>query len=272
MRIGNFLVTVCLGLAAGPAASHEFWVAPERYQVAAGEEIRAELRVGQEFVGPSLFYNPGGFVRFDLVREDGSTPVPGRLGDTPALVAPAGEDGLVIVVHETTDLEVNYKDWELFRHFVEDKDLGPALETHAERGLPQTGFRESYRRFAKSLVAVGDGAGADQRVGLTFEIVAEANPYTESPEARLPLRVYLDGQPRADAQLELFERAPDGTVTQSLHRTDLEGRIAVPVTPGSDYLANSVVLRRLDNDLPEAGPVWHSDWASLTFRVPEARP
>jgi hypothetical protein len=138
----------------------------------------------------------------------------------------------------------------------------------AARGLPETGFRETYRRHAKSLIAVGSGAGADRAVGLAIEIVALANPYTDDLSAGLPVLVLLDGEPRRDVQVELFETALDGTVTITLHRTDADGRAVLPVRPGMEVLVDSVVLRRLPNDDPAAGPVWHSDWASLTFRTP----
>jgi hypothetical protein len=36
-----------------------------------------------------------------------------------------------------------------------------------------------------------------------------------------------------------------------------------------EYLADSVDLRALPNDDIDTGPVWHSDWASLTFRTPD---
>ena len=116
---------------------------------------------------------------------------------------------------------------------------------------------------------MGSGAGADRAVGLAIEIVALANPYTDDLSAGLPVQVLLDGAPRAEAQVELFQTAPDGTVTITKHRTDGAGQVTLPMQPGMEYLVDSVVLRALPNDDPAAGPVWHSDWASLTFRTPD---
>ncbi len=124
-------------------------------------------------------------------------------------------------------------------------------------------------------------------MGLKIEFVAEANPYTDDLTSGMPLLLLLDGAPRADAQVELFQTAADGTVTITLHRTDAEGRVTVPVLPGMEYrtdaegrvtvpvlpgmeyLVDNVDLRALPNDDAAAGPVWHSDWASLTFRTPD---
>ena len=136
------------------------------------------------------------------------------------------------------------------------------------RGLPETDFVESFRRYAKSLMAVGNGAGSDRAIGLHIEIVALANPYTDDMTKGMPLRVLLNGQPRAMARLALFETAADGTVTEAPYTTDAQGEVTVPAKPGATYLADSVDLYSLPNNDAAAGPVWHSDWASLTYAVP----
>ena len=63
---------------------------------------------------------------------------------------------------------------------------------------------ETYRRYAKSLVAVGDGKGSDRDVGLDTEIIALANPYTDDVSGGLPVLVTLYGEPRKDAQVETY--------------------------------------------------------------------
>ena len=117
-------------------------------------------------------------------------------------------------------------------------------------------------------IAVGDGAGADREAGLETEIVALANPYTDDLSDGLPVRVLYQGAPRADAQVELFAKSPEGEVEITLLRTDAEGVALLPVTPGQVYLADAVVVRPLE-PVAEDDPVWESLWASLTFKVPE---
>ena len=129
-------------------------------------------------------------------------------------------------------------------------------------------MRERYSRYGKALIAVGDGAGADREAGLETEIVALANPYTDDLSDGLPVRVLYQGAPRADAQVELFAKSPEGEVEITLLRTDAEGVALLPVTPGQVYLADAVVVRPLE-PVAEDDPVWESLWASLTFKVPE---
>lgn len=250
--------------------THEFWIEPKLYQVETDAEIVASLFVGQSFGGSEQAYIGRNFARFDMTCGSGPVPVEGRDGDRPAMTVAADTEGLCVVVHQTRDYTLTYHDWEQFVDFVKHKDFKTALADHAARGLPETEFIEKYSRYAKSLIAVGAGAGSDVVAGLLTEIVAEANPYTDDLGSGLPVRVLYEGKPRIDAQVELFEKAPDGTVEITMHRTDSEGRVSLPVKPGHTYLADAVVLREVE-PVAKNDPVWESLWAALTFGVPEAR-
>lgn len=264
------LVIACLSLARA-ASAHEFWISPEAYAVQPDAPIVAHLRVGSDFVGTPMSYFPSRFERFEVRMGERVVEVEGRLGDLPAMTLPAPGEGLAVVVHETKGDTLRYRTRALFEQFVAHKDLAGVLERHAARGLPELAFREAYTRYAKSLIRVGDGAGSDTRVGLRIELVAEANPYTDDLTEGFPVRLYHDGAPRPDTQIEVYSRAPaaaGGEVSVVRLRSDAEGRLVVPVAPGTEYMVDSVVMEDTGNDDPEAGPVWHSAWANLTFRTP----
>lgn len=190
------------------------------------------------------------------------------MGDLPALQATAPE-GLAVIVHQTTPLSLRWTKWETFTDFCKHKDFRWAIEDHKARGLPDDGFQESYTRYAKSLVAVGKGAGQDRASGMETEFVALANPYTDDISKGMPVLLLYQGKPRMDVQVEVFARAADGTVTDQFYRTDMEGKATIPVTPGVEYLFDAVVMRPLAGSVAEETPVWESLWASLTFRVPD---
>lgn len=265
MRLKALVMLLGLILTTGKLHSHEFWIDPLDYTVATGDTVQANLLTGQNFDGVPSSFLPSSFARFDLVQGRRQTPVQGRLGDRPALNASDLREGLLVVVHETSTNWLRYDEWQKFVEFAEHKDFGDIAALHDARGLPREGFREDYIRYAKSLIAVGDGAGDDRAIGLRTEIVARANPYTDDLSNGLPVRLYLDGAPRAGAQVELFDRAPNGKVTVTLHRTSNTGEVRLPVTAGHTYLVDAVVLE----PLTKAGDaVWRSLWASLTFAVP----
>lgn len=254
-------------LPAIPSAAHEFWIEPLDFAVGSDDPLEARLRVGQGFDGVSLSYLTRNFTRFDLAFGEDVTPVEGRLGQNPALDVDEHGEGLAVVLYETTDSSLTYDEWDRFLRFAEHKDFADIEARHTARGLPMTGFVESYSRHAKSLIAVGDGAGADREYGLRTEFVALANPYTDDLSGGFPVLVLLDGAPRADAQVELFDRNADGEVTITLHRTDADGRAVLPVTPGHVYLADAVTLQEVVPS-EDSTAVWHTLWASLTFEVP----
>lgn len=233
----------------------------------ADDTIRADLRVGQNFSGSAYPYLPMAFTRFDLVQDADTAAVAGRLGDRPAVQVQAPGPGLMIIVHQTTDSSLLYDTPDMFRTFVEHKGFDGVLEAHAQRGLPEAGFRERYSRYAKSLIAVGNGQGADQEVGLLTEIIALANPYTDALPDGLPVQVMYEGAPRPDAQLEVFARDVQGAVSITLYRTDAQGRAQVAVAEGHEYLLDAVVMRPLAGG-DDTAPVWESLWASLTFARP----
>ena len=252
-----------------PVYAHEFWISPVKYEVSIGEPIEAHFRVGQGFNGSGHSFLRRQTTRHEIVQGSQITPVTGRNGDRPAFRHSGQSNGLAVLVHETTDSSLTYKEYEKFMNFVKHKSFEGQPEAHQARGLPEVGFRESYRRFAKSLIAIGDGAGQDMSVGLDIEIVALTNPYTDDLSNGMHVRVLLMGQPRSNVQVEVFQRALGETseVQINLYQTDADGVAKFPITAGQEYMIDSVALIPLDPEI-EGNPVWHSLWANLTFAVP----
>lgn len=256
-------------LSGSPVFGHEFWIEPEQYQVESGAPLVAALKNGENFKGSSLAWFDSRFSRFEIAAGDRILPVIGRMGDTPALQSTAPQDGLLVVLHETTPSSLTYREWEKFLKFVAHKDFSTAVATHEARDWPKTGFRESYTRHVKALIAVGHGDGSDRAFGLETEIIALTNPYAEEFNNQMHIEVTYQGAPRADAQVEVFARAPDGTVEVSLARTNTSGRATIAVIPGFEYLFDAVVLRPAPQaDSSETAPLWETLWAALTFAVP----
>jgi len=251
------------------AKGHEFWIEPEKYQVTPGSDVVAELRVGQNFSGASQSYLPQQFRRFEYGADGQIAPITGRLGDRPAArLEPLGE-GLVVLIHETADLKITWDEFEKFENFVNHKGAEWVLETHQAEGLSKVDVAEAYSRYAKSLVAVGPGAGSDFETGLETEIIALENPYTDDMADGIDVRVLYQGMPRANEQIEVFEKPEDGDVSVFTLRTDDSGTATIPVKPGHEYMLDSVVLRKPNEALASSRNVlWESLWANLTFAVP----
>lgn len=260
--------SLALSLGAAEGLAHEFWIAPEMYLWPDGEAVQAELHVGDDFVGLPRSYSPQRFERFEILTGEGAVEVAGERGDIPALSAANLPEGLAIIVHQTTADSLTWRDWSDFAAFAEHKGLGDVAAMQDERGLDRERVREDYVRYAKALVAIGHGEGADRPVGLRTELVALANPYTDDLAGALPVQLYLDGEPRATAQVEVFSRSAEGGAAEvSIYRTDSNGIVVLPVERGREYLVNAVTLEA-GEDAGEDAPEWRTHWASLTFEVP----
>jgi hypothetical protein len=273
----RFTITLAalFALLVTPATAHELWIEPDDYSVEPETVVTARLVNGQNFDGVALRYFPTQFVRFALVLDQTEVPVPGRVGDAPALNMPVLGDGLHVAVYQSSGDYLKYTEFEKFARFAAHKDLSASLGTdvlarHAERNLPDSGFTEYYTRYSKALIGVGHAKGADRRMGLETELVALTNPYTDDLDGQMQVQLFRGEAPRADAQIELFAKAPDGAVTVTLHRTDANGVASLPVSPGFTYLVDAVVLQepsgagRGDREV-----AWETLWAALTFAVPD---
>ncbi|MCE8511668.1 DUF4198 domain-containing protein [Ruegeria pomeroyi] len=250
---------------ASPGLAHEFWIEPHEFQVETGAELMADLRVGERFEGAAQVFFPDRAPRSEIRVAGEIRAYAGRMGDVPAIRLVADTPGLWVLVHETSPSSVKYKEWQKFADFAAHKDIPDIEAWHAARGLPRQDFFETYTRHVKALIGVGAAEGEDSETGMETEFVALTNPYTDDLSGGMRVLLLYQGQPRPDAQVEIFARAPDGAVTVHLARTDATGHATLPVLPGYDYLLDAVVLR----PAPEgARAVWQSLWAGLSFAVP----
>jgi uncharacterized GH25 family protein len=218
-----------------------------------------------------LAYFEKTFQRFELALDDRIETLKGRTGDKPVLNTAALGEGLHVALYESAGDTVYYAEQVKFENFAKHKDFKGALEQHKKRGLSEGKFSEYYTRHVKALLAVGSGAGQDKAYGLETEIVALKNPYTDDVAKGLPVRVLYQGSPRADAQIELFDKNPEGKVLITLIRTNAQGVGFLPVSKGHSYLVDAVVLREPEagSKAEASGAVWETLWAALTFAVPQ---
>ena len=259
-------ILLILAFLTRPLFAHELWIEPSAYIIQPNQMLEATLKNGQNFEGISLAWFNSRQVLFDWSDGDTRSSFEGRAGDIPTVSLMPSDEGLLVLIYQSAPQVVDYDDWESFQRFLDHKDLNDVAQAHQSRGLPEAGFDEVYSRFAKSLIAVGDGAGLDEHRGLEYELVALNNPYTDDV---FKVQLLYNGELRGDAQIEVYDRDPDGNVTVSLTRTDERGVAEIPVRAGHSYLVDSVLMRVPSDTLArQTGAVWETLWASLTFAVP----
>lgn len=248
--------------------AHEFWIQPHEYRLEGGEALEADLRVGMDFLGNSMPFLPNAQTEFNITDALGTRPVDGRLGDNPAVNISPSAEGLQILNLFTTSSMLTWDEFQKFEEFVNLHGMEWALASHTARGLPETGFKEAYTRFVKSLVAVGAGAGQDRYLGMFFELVAGANPYTDDMSAGMPITVLYRGTPLPEMQVDLFYRNETGELTRLSVETNARGTAIVPNLGAGEYMVNSVhMIIPFPDDIERTGVVWHSLWGSITYAI-----
>ncbi len=258
-------LSVLTVLIANASLAHEFWIEPTKYQVETGAPLLADLRNGQNFSGREQAYFPKRFARFDLIINGQTIALEGRLGDIPAVQTTATTDGLLIIAHQTKPKYLKYTAWEKFAKFAAHKDFTGVKGLHDARGLPENGFSEIYTRYAKALIGVGSAQGSDSQTGLETEFVALTNPYIDGAGS-ISVQLFYQGSPRANTQIEVFDRDANANVNITYIHTDEMGKAHIPTQAGHTYLLDAVVLRPAPEDVKA---VWETLWAALTFGVPK---
>jgi len=249
------------------AHAHELWLDSKEFQPPGGENVKIELRNGENFKGINLSYFNKWVKQFFWVQNGKRYNVKSRTGDLPAMSISIESEGLVSVVYESMPDSLTYNEWEKFTNFIKHKDFPDAEKSHMARKLAKTGFKEIYHRYSKALIGLGHSKGRDGNFGLETEFVAQTNPYVDSANSDFKAQLLYQQLPRKNAQVEVFERDPEGLVRIFMLRTNEDGRVSVPIKPGFDYLLDAVVLREVTPHTKD-GAVWESLWAALTFSVP----
>ena len=252
------------------ANAHEFWIEPTQYQLN-DDLINAHLRVGQEFQGMVLMYNPQDFKTFKILSgsKNKKEKIKGILGDVPAINITTNLDNLLIIYHETKDKYVDYKKFQKFEDFVNEKGYQQLINTHFEKGFPESNFIESYRRYAKSLITLNGSEGKDKKTGLLFEFVLDQNPYTELNSEQMSGTLYYKKKPLKKNLVTIFSKYKNTNLSIVNTITDDKGKFTFDIEQGREYLLDSVVIYLLKADPDKNEPIWHSNWASTTFLIPE---
>jgi hypothetical protein len=248
-------------ICAGPLAAHEFWIDPVKSTPVLNETVPLVIRIGSDFKGDTYPYVRALDRGFAVVDAKGIHKLKTLDGDDPAADYKFTAPGLAIVWHQRAPEPVLFATMARFEENLVEEGHEVLAAQHRAAGKPLTSIRENFSRHAKALVQVGAAkGGSDRAVGMTLELVAEANPYDLTAEKPLPVRLFHVGKPLANTLVKVFNR--DDPTSPRRIRTDAEGRIAIDISRPGEYLVAAVHM------LPASAADkadWISLWASLTF-------
>jgi len=255
-----------IGLLAAPALqAHDFWIEPSAFAPAPGQRVAVRLRVGQELRGDPVPRDPALIQRFVVVGPaGGEAPIPGVPDTEPAGFVAFQAAGPAMIVYDSNRSAVQL-DARKFEDYLAQEGLEKISTLRASRGQSAAGVKEVFSRFAKSLIAVGNGSGPgyDRVLGQRLELVPEGNPYALTGGGELRVRLLYEGKPLAGALILALQKGrPEAKVSA---RSDAQGRVRLRLDRPGFWLVKAVHMIAAPRD---AGADWESFWASLTFEVP----
>ncbi len=239
-------VALLSGIAAlaAPAIAHDFWIQPDAFRVAPGSTVPLTLQVGHGTDRERSAMPLKRILRFEAIAPGGhridlrkDLRVGGAKADATARFT---TPGLYVVALTTDEGAISKLPADKFNAYLAEEGLTPAATLRKRLGRTQSEGVERYGRRTKTFVQVGapDGkaqAHATRPVGLTLELVPEANPYALPRAARLPVRVYWQGRPLAGALVKRIDLDNDAVPLES-RRTDATGRVQFPMPTRGRWL------------------------------------
>jgi uncharacterized GH25 family protein len=234
----HLLVLLCLvGLATAPVAlRHDFWLIPQQFNLASGDEVVVLGQTGSTFpsslsavsadriASARIFRSESDSSADEMAAEGSSLVIRHRLhGDGQALAAVIIKPRMVQESPES------------FRHYLTAEGAPEALERYERQGLlPTDSLTRSYAKYAKALVMVGEsGPTAYQReVGHPLEFVPLSDPGATAPGDSLRFSLLLFGQPLAHARGHVsVASSPMAVSAQEMvsFETDADGEFQVGV-------------------------------------------
>lgn len=234
---------------AAPASAHDFWIQPQSFHVKPAGTTAMSLQVGHGKDRQKSLMAADRVVRFESITSAGRADRRKalRLGDaTVDSVLTFKASGLNVLAFETN---ATYSELPAlrFNDYLKAEGLTPAITQRAATNATGKPGKETYSRRAKALVQVGNYTPADDAlvtkpVGMTLEIVPEANPYAPGFKEKLPVRIYYMGKPLAGATVMLnnldFDSRPIKRVL-----SDASGRAVFDLPRNGSWQLNVIWTR-----------------------------
>jgi uncharacterized GH25 family protein len=261
MRVMRYTSALLLLLLAGRANAHDTWLLPDRFRVAKGESLGFGLTSGMDFPAPETAVAADRLLsRSFRLAERVESLTPGKADLALRLSAAAAAEGIAAVWVATRPRTLTLTPEQVDEYLAEvgaTDTVGPLW-----RKSGQTSWRETYAKLAKTFVRVGEAADGSwaEPVGLSLELVPEADPTRLGVGDTLALRLLLDGRPLADFPVGAAPAVPGRPL---LLRTDAQGRVSVRLSQPGPWMLR---VTRIVPSALRAGE-WDSAFTTLTLDV-----
>ena len=247
------------------ATASEFWLEPNKFHYAVGEEMKLDFREGEAFTGEYWdmtknkaellqWYSTAGMK--DMIKAVKPTKW------SNVIMKFTGEGTQMLVMRSNAA----FREWggNHFNTYLEEQESGEILELRKKTGSSTDSVKENFTRFAKVLVQVGERRDETfkKKTGLRLEIMPTKNPYTLTTGDYLQCQILFDGRALPHALVKVWSRLNDTTFLQNIY-SEKDGTIAFPISTKGVWMVSAVKMIRSEKPPAE----WHSLWGSLVFGI-----
>lgn len=248
--------------------AHDYWMSPLKYHVEVGTEVPVRLFVGDHF-NPEIERPLQEDMTVDfLLHRRSAKPV--------NLVDPTNYDKKPVaglnLKHSGVHLLSMQRDWAViemtgpkFHQYLEHEGLAKVIEQRKKAGEAEQAATERYRRYLKSLLAVG-GKTDDtwqKQLGHKLEIIPLSNPLVAKPGDKVAFKVLLDGKALTNVQTAAMGR--DGEKVTDVHaKTNDKGVVTYQFGHSGEWVVRLVHLRKCKD---KEGIDYESFWSAITFGI-----
>ena len=243
----------------------DLYLLPERFTLAPGASCELGLHSGDFFPASEYAFDPE---RITRARWSNGTSIAGWRAEevrTRADAKAPERAGSYIALLETV-AERREMEADDFEAYLADEGALDTLEWRSRQGEGRKPGREMVRRYAKTLVTVGEpGSGVDRVAGHALEIVPLADPARLKAGEELALRVLYRGAPLRGLVVNArWVDAAGRMGSLAAAPTDARGRTSVKIEGAGRWKLHTLrLVRRLDRKEAD----WDTYSASLTFET-----
>ncbi len=238
---------------------HELWLEPKKFHLQTNEKLEVHIKVGQNFNGDNFPYISKETAKLNLFFDKKKIILKHRDGDYPAIQANVAQKGAYILTYESAPEILEYNNFEKFKLFLQEQGLW-----NKHIFVQTDNIIESYTRFAKSIIRVGDSNGSDFKSDLIFELVLQDPIEKLKINSIIRVKLFYQDQPYKNSQITIFRTRQNKLDTYKVI-TNNNGEALVPTKDGGVFLLSAVKI--LKNNQKQNKAEWNSLWASVTFEV-----
>jgi uncharacterized GH25 family protein len=247
--------------------AHDFWLAPEQFQIQAPSTVPILFKVGHKGDVEPWDLRWKRIVALRQYQQDGII----DLSTTVKPVSARNEGSANVIAQNAGTLIIGFESYhsvseleaERFNSYASDEGLTRVIATRTSKGHMQKPGTEIYSRKAKAIIQAGDVYTDNvlKPIGHTLEIVPLTHPYKSMESDFFGVKVMYKGRPLANAKVHLVA-LDNAQIKEKAQQTNSQGEAEFSLPRQGKWMFVSAWAEPLENgDTAE----FETYFASLTL-------